>query len=409
MRIATNTLHQVGAQSISKNLSDLYKIETQMSSGKKLNSAADDPVGAVRASELGSALRANTQFARNQTNAQNTLQFTESVVGDIGDVITSMQELVTQAGNGALSASDKRGLAASMRSKLSELVNLANTRDQSGRYLFSGFNDMTAPFELNATGINYYGDAGIKALQVSSTVTMPINVSGSDLLLGVQSGNGIIETASAAANTGGGIVDGGRVIDATAYDGSAFQVSFANGAGGLEYSVVNTTTGTTVVSGQPFTSASAIEIPLTAAGSPVVSMTITGTPNAGDTFTLGASTTTDPFSTLQDAIAALEGNAGGTVSNTQLADVLRRTGANLVQSADQALLARGEFGNALAELERQVTLNTRQDTDIQSRRSAIVDLDYAKAAAELTQAQLAYQASQSVYSKLGKQSLFDYL
>ncbi len=409
MRIATTTLHQVGAQSVTKNLSNLYKLETQFSSRKKLNSAADDPVGAVRASELSSSLRANTQYARNQTSALNTLQFTESVVGDIGDVITSMQELVVTAGNGALSAADKRGIAASMSAKLSELINLANTRDQSGRYLFSGFNDMTAPFDQTASGVTYYGDNGIKALQVSPSVTMPINISGEDLLLGVSTGSGVIETSAAASNAGSGLIDGGRVVNATAYDGSAFQVTFSNGAGGLEYNVVNTTTGTTVLSGQPFTSASAIEIPLAPAGSAVVALAITGTPQAGDTFTLGPSTTTNAFSTLQDAIDALEGNADGTVTDTKLADVLRQVGANLMQSADQASMVRGQFGNSLAELERQTDLNTRSDTDLKARKSAIVDLDYAQAASELAQTQLAYQAAQNVYSKLGKQSLFDYL
>jgi len=409
MRIATTTLHQIGAQSVSNNLSNLYKLETQFSSGKQINSAADDPVGAVRASELSSSLRANTQFARNQTSALNTLQFTESVVGDIGDVITSMQELVTSAGNGALSAADKSGIAASMRSKLSELMNLANTRDQSGRYMFSGFADMTAPFDQTASGVTYYGDAGIKALQVSPSVTMPINISGEDLLLGVPTGNGIIETSAAASNAGGGLVDSGRVVNATAYDGSGFSLSFSNGASGLEYSVVNTTTGATVLSGQPFTSANAINIPLAAGGSAVVSMTISGTPAAGDTFTLNPSTTSNAFASMQNAIDALEGNASGTVTDTKLADVLRQTGVNLMQASDRALMVRGQFGNSLAEIQRQTDLNTRTDTDLQARKSAIVDLDYAKASAQLAQTQLAYQAAQSVYSKLGKQSLFDYL
>ena len=117
----------------------------------------------------------------------------------------------------------------------------------------------------------------------------------------------------------------------------------------------------------------------------------------------------DLFASLQNAIDALEGNAAGTVTNAKLADVLRQTGVNLTQASDQALMVRGQFGNSLAEIQRQSDLNTRTDTDLQARKSAIVDLDYAKASAQLAQTQLAYQAAQSVYSKLGKQSLFDYL
>lgn len=410
MRISTVTLHQVSVNSITQNQSDLYKYENQVSTGKRINSAADDPVGAVRATQLTSALAVNTQYASNLTSAQNTLAQTESTVGDIGDSVASMQELIIEAGNGALSASDKQTLAESLSNTMNQLLNLANTRDSAtGKYLFSGFADSTAAFSLTANGATYNGDSGLKQLAVSANVNATLNVTGNSMLMSARSGNGVIETAATASNTGTGLVDGGQVLNATAYDGSSFQLSFANGASGLEYSVVNSTTGQTVLSNQTYTAGTAIQIPLTASGSAVVSMTVSGTPAAGDSFSLDPSTTTDPFSTVKEAINALQGNATGTVSNSQLTDVLRRVGTNLSQVSDKVLAVRGSLGSTMSEMDVQTAINERQDTSLQSSRSDVTEVGTAEASSNLSRAQLAYNASLSAYASVSKKSLFDYL
>lgn len=409
MRISTGTLHATSYQAISRSQSEFYRLTTQFSSNKRINSAADDPVGAVQASALKSALATNSQYARNQTNAQNRLQSTESTLSDIVDVFATVDEAILQAGNATLSASDKRTLAQTLSSRLDQLVSLANSQDENGQYLFAGFNSTVTPFALTSTGAAYFGDNGAQALQVSTSVNMQTNVPGSELFMNVRGGNGVIATSASTTNTGTGLINNGSVIDATGYNGSAFSVTFANGAAGLEYSVVNTTTGATVLANQPYVAGTAIQIPQVAAGTPTVSMTISGTPTAGDQFSLTPAPVTDVFQTIQSAIAALNQNAAGTLSNTALADAMRQASASLDQSLDQVLSVRGRMGNALAELDRQIDQNLRQDTTLQGQVSAIVDLDYAKAATDLTQAQLAYQAAQAVYSKLGKQSLFDYL
>ncbi|MCA3174948.1 MAG: flagellar hook-associated protein 3, partial [Burkholderiales bacterium] len=62
MRISTSTFHDVGYRTIAKNQTDLLKLQNQFSSGKRINSAADDPVGAMRAAELNAAKSVNDQF-----------------------------------------------------------------------------------------------------------------------------------------------------------------------------------------------------------------------------------------------------------------------------------------------------------------------------------------------------------
>ncbi|CAN5277955.1 flagellar hook-associated protein FlgL [soil metagenome] len=409
MRLATSSIHALGYAAISKGQSDVYRLQAQFASQKRINSAADDPSGASRAAELTSAKAVSDQYSRNQTSAQGTLQYNESLVGDVGDLMQSIQETLLQAGNGALSTSDRAQLATQLRSQRDQMVNLANSRDASGRYLFAGFNENVAPFQLNNTGVDYFGDNGHKSLQVSSAVSMPISVSGSDLFLGVKGGNGVIQTAATAANTGNGKVDGGRVLDATGYDGANYSVAIVNGSAGLEVQITNTTTSTVVSSGTPYKDGQAISIPATAGSAAVLSISVSGTPKAGDTFTVGAAQPTNIFDSMTTAIDAIEAGNKGTLSSAAVSDTLRQVGANVSQAFDRSLEVRNHFGSSMQELERQQGVTERETDDLKARISDIVDLDPAKAATELAQAQVALSSSQQIYAGLAKQSLFDYL
>jgi flagellar hook-associated protein 3 FlgL len=409
MRIATSTISDLGYRAIAKGQSDVYKIQTEFASGKRINSAADDPSGAVRASQLGASAAVNAQYSRNQKSAANALGYAESLVGNIGDVLSSIKESLIQAGNGALTAADRKQIGNVLQAKLDELANLANSQDESGRYLFGGFNESSAPITLNSSGTTYNGDNGVKAMPVSSSVSLPVNVSGQALFMDVRGGNGVIQTSLTATNTGNALISGGNMLNATAYDGSAFSISIVSGGSGPQVQVTNTTTGSVVLSGLAFKSGDAIKIPLASGGSPVLEVQLSGNAAVGDTFSVNPAGNGNAFDALRSAIDAITANANGSVSNTALNDVLRNVQANIDQSTERALQVRNDMGNSLQELDRQISINDRQNIDIQSRLGDVVDLDTAKAATDLAKAQMALQASQQVYSKLAKQTLFDYI
>jgi flagellar hook-associated protein 3 FlgL len=409
MRLATSTIHALGYSAIAKDTADLYKIQGEFATQKRINSASDDPSGAARASELSSTKAISDQYTRNQTSAQGTLEYGESLVGNVGDLMQSVQDTLIQAGNGSLSSSDKASLSIQLKSQLAQMLNLANSKDSTGKYLFAGFNEGTQPFNTTQSGTVYTGDNGQKSLQVSSSVSMQVNVSGADLFMGVKGGNGVIQTAASTSNTGTGLIDGGSVADATAYNGSGYNLSIVNGSSGLEVSVTNSATSAVVASGIPYVSGQAIAIPLTAGGSKVLSVGISGSVAAGDSFTVGAAQPSNVFDTMNAAINALDSNTKGVLSNSALSDALRQAQSGVAQSFDRSLAVRSQFGSSMQELTRQQDTTTAETNDLSARISAIVDLDPAKAATDLAQAQLALSASQQIYTSLAKQSLFNYL
>ena len=70
-------------------------------------------------------------------------------------------------------------IASEVWQKLDELLNLANSKDGAGEYLFSGFQSQTQPFaDLGSGNYQYNGDQGQRKLQISSTRSIPPSDSG---------------------------------------------------------------------------------------------------------------------------------------------------------------------------------------------------------------------------------------
>jgi len=403
MRIATITLAQVGANGLSRSQSELYRAQLQFASGKRINSAADDPTGAVRAAELTVQKDTTAQYARNIGNAKNIMQFTDSVMSNISDSVQGARESMLQIGNAALSTSDRQQIALAMRGKLDELVNLANTQDESGRYIFAGYRDDTRPVQFSGGTANYTGDNGEKQIDLSASVTTTTNASGAELFFDVKGGNGVIETSAATTNTGAAKIDAGLVTNATALTGDSYSVKFSVTGGNTTYDVVDSTTGANLVSGAAYVEGSQIPV------GPALSVSIKGTPLTGDTFSVAPAKTRDIFTTIRTVSDAVDAYAAGTINNAGLSDALRVGLANLDRGFDRIEQVRNRFGNQLAEIDRQTDIGTLRADDVKARLSDVVDLDMADAATKLSQAQTGYDALGKVVASVSKQNLFNYI
>jgi flagellar hook-associated protein 3 FlgL len=100
----------------------------------------------------------NNERIRNGLNAATSrLQATEASLGQIADIVAGLGEIAVQGASDTYSATDRRALAAEMRSLKEATLGLANTKDAGG-YLFGGFRTGVQPF--TATGA-YVGDANV--------------------------------------------------------------------------------------------------------------------------------------------------------------------------------------------------------------------------------------------------------
>lgn len=178
MRISTNTIFQNGLNKISQLQVSQDRLMQQIASKKRILTPADDPVGAARSLELQNSQRINTQFERNRMFAENNMNAVEGNLQSVTDLLIAAKSRLTEAGNASYDDVQRSYIAIDLKNDLEALVGLANAKDGSGSYLYSGYNTTTAPYTLNAGGVTYNGDNQVRQLQVSSSRQLPVTDTG---------------------------------------------------------------------------------------------------------------------------------------------------------------------------------------------------------------------------------------
>lgn len=425
MRISTSQIYDAGSRNIQRNQSSLYKLQNQLSTGRRVLTPADDPVAASEALVVTQSLEVNQQHLNNQSNAKSQLGLVDSQLSSLTDLLQNVRDRVIQAGNtGSMTNSDRQSIATELESRLSELVGIANSQNGSGDYLFSGYRGATVPFAIGTAGAYAYsGDGGERLLQVSASRQMAVNVAGSDLFMDIRSGNGTFVATTggngAGNNLGSGTISAGTVLDQQQWQtavnnpaaGQPLEVRFSTnlGTGALEYGIYdpvsNLTTG-------PFAFTSGQSISLVTSGgvnfgSQVV---ISGQPSSGDTFTVTPSSSQSIFQTMQSLISALKTSVGSTTyTSTQLSNDLAAQLSNIDQAAENVSRVQSIVGTRLSEIDSLSSTSSDLDVQYNATLSDLQDLDYAKAISDFTLQQTYLEAAQSSFAKIAGLSLFNYL
>ncbi|BBQ84374.1 flagellar hook-filament junction protein FlgL [Klebsiella sp. WP3-W18-ESBL-02] len=139
MRVSTIMMYQQNMRGITDSQSEWLKYGEQMSTGKRVNRASDDPVAASQAVVLSQAQAQNSQYATARTFATQRVSIEESTLSQVTTAIQSAQEKIVYAGNGTLSDDDRASLATDLQGIRDQLMNLANSQDGNGRYIFAGY------------------------------------------------------------------------------------------------------------------------------------------------------------------------------------------------------------------------------------------------------------------------------
>ncbi|MGG5873057.1 flagellar hook-associated protein 3 [Pseudomonas peli] len=193
MRISSIQAFNNGVSGLGRNYSNLIRTQEQISSGNRILTPADDPVASVRLLQLEQQQAVLGQYKENLTAAKNSLTQEETTIKSVVNVLQRIRELAVQAGGGALSADDRKSIAKELGEREGELLNLMNSRNARGEYLFSGFLGKTEPFLRNPDGTySYQGDEGQRSLQVAGSSNVAINDNGKRLFEDVSNANRII-------------------------------------------------------------------------------------------------------------------------------------------------------------------------------------------------------------------------
>jgi len=191
MQISTAQMFQQAVTTMQSKQTELAKTEQQLSTGLRITSPSDDPAAATRLLDLNQVIATTSQFQRNADFAETRLAIEESVLSEVGNLLQRSRELSVQGLNDSLSAGDRKAIAAEVRENLQALMQLANSKDANGEYLFSGFKTSTIPFSDSGGGnFVYAGDQGQRSLQIGATRQVAIGDSGSDVFMRIDDGAG---------------------------------------------------------------------------------------------------------------------------------------------------------------------------------------------------------------------------
>lgn len=193
MRISSIQAFNNGVSGLGRNYANVIRTQEQISSGNRILTPADDPVASVRLLQLEQQQAVLGQYKQNLTAAKNSLTQEETTVTSVVNVLQRVRELAVQAGGGALSAEDRKSIAKELSEREGELLNLMNSRNARGEYLFSGFLGKTEPFLRNPDGTySYQGDEGQRTLQVAGSSNVAINDNGKRLFEDVSNANRVV-------------------------------------------------------------------------------------------------------------------------------------------------------------------------------------------------------------------------
>jgi len=395
VRVSTAMLHQGAVSQLQRQQSALARTQLQLSTGLRLQSAADDPSGAATAVGLD---HAQAQFARYQESietARSRLGLEENVLADSGELLQRVRELAIQLNSGSQSAQTRGVIATELRGLREQLIGYANSDDGQGRYLFGGGQDATAPF-AGATTISYVGDQQQRLLQVSNSRTVADADAGSEVFLRLREGNGTFSIAADTANTGVARLGSARLSDAALWDGGSYTLSFNAGS----YEVRDA--GNAVVASGAYTAGQTI-------GFRGIDLTLSGEPADGDRFAIGPSAQRDLFAQIEDLARIAEAPFDTAAQRAQQQTAIHQSLTGLEQATLHLVDLRAAVGNRLAVLDDAESQNGAQQVEVQSTLSQIRDLDYAEAATRLSQQLTALQAAQQTYAQVQGLSLFDFL
>ncbi|MFK3709334.1 MULTISPECIES: flagellar hook-associated protein FlgL [Enterobacteriaceae] len=179
MRISTQMMYQQNMRGITDSQSKWLSYGEQMSTGKRVNRPSDDPIAASQAVVLSQAQAENSQFKLARSFASQRVGLEESVLSQVTTALQSAQDKIVYAGNGSLSDNDRSSIATDLQGIRDQLVNLANSTDGNGRYIFAGYKTDAPAFD-QATGAYDGGDTPIRQ-QVDSARNMQISHTGSEV------------------------------------------------------------------------------------------------------------------------------------------------------------------------------------------------------------------------------------
>ncbi|PSL12344.1 flagellin [Marinobacterium halophilum] len=195
MVINSNIMSLNAQNQLTKSQNDLNTSMERLTSGKRINSAADDAAGLAIANRMTSQIRGLDQAVRNANDGQALIQTAEGALDETSNILQRMRELSIQSANGTYDSGNRSTLNAEVMQLQEEITRIADTTSFNGQNLLDGsLGELTL-------------QVGSEANQTISTEIGKLDAKG----LGGEAGGDVV----GAAATGGTLVAGLTLLNSS--------------------------------------------------------------------------------------------------------------------------------------------------------------------------------------------------
>jgi len=150
--ISTNISSLRAQMAIAENANGLQQAMQQLSTGKRINSAADDAAGLAIASSMGGQIKSLNQAVRNANDGISMIQTFEGATNAITNMLQRMRELAVQAANDTYSTADRSNLGKEVTSLTDQISLIANTTTWNGRAALKGGTHAVLSLQIGMSG-----------------------------------------------------------------------------------------------------------------------------------------------------------------------------------------------------------------------------------------------------------------
>lgn len=215
--VNTNVGASVAQAALVKNSRELSSAMTQLSTGQKINSAADDASGLAITNRMTSQINGLGAAIKNANDAISMINTAEGALDEITDMLQRMRELAVQAGTGTMTSNDRTYLQAEFGQLRTEIDRIADNTEWNGNTILDGTADGSSgnsvSYQIGVDGGQTisvaFGDMtdassgsmnGISASKLTATASVASVASQASVAASAASaGNGNVSTAAVSA------------------------------------------------------------------------------------------------------------------------------------------------------------------------------------------------------------------
>ena len=197
MQISTQQFYTSNQRNLHALTATADILQTQISTGKKLNAPSDDAVGYRRLQGLVRDGSNDQAYAGNITIVQSALSQADTTLKSITDDLQRAKELAVKANSGTLSASDRSIIAGELDSIVKGIVDLVNTKDSRGASIFAGGDNPAVT--INADGTFTFATTGPTTIPIGDSSSAAPGEAASRLFVDSGGGNILADISSLSA------------------------------------------------------------------------------------------------------------------------------------------------------------------------------------------------------------------